>query len=63
MAAYAKSRTEMDRATGLLLDNSGILISDAQRGEVTHLPTVPDVAPRQDAQPGVTPQAAQPQAP
>jgi len=63
MAAYAKSRTEMDRATGLLLDHSGILIADAQRGEVTHLPTVPDVAPRQDAQPGATPRPVQPQAP
>ena len=63
MAAYEKSRTEMDRATGLLLDHSGILIADAQRGEVTHMPTVPDIAPRQDLQPGAMPQAAQPQTP
>lgn len=48
MAAYQKSRVEMDRATGLLLDNAGILLSDVQRGEVTHLPNVPYVAPRQD---------------
>jgi selenocysteine lyase/cysteine desulfurase len=45
MAAYEKSRVELDRATGLLLENSGIVVEDAQRGEVTHMPKVPFVAP------------------
>ncbi len=47
-AAYEKSRIELDRATGLLLDHAGIDITDATRGQVTHLPSVPFVAPRQD---------------
>jgi outer membrane protein len=50
-AAYEKSRIELDRATGLLLDHSGIDVADATRGQVTHLPKVPYVAPRQDASP------------
>ena len=59
-AAYEKSRIELDRATGLLLDHAGINVADATRGQVTHLPTVPYVAPRQDAVP-VTPPASAPQ--
>lgn len=59
-AAYEKSRIELDRATGLLLDHAGIDVADATRGQVTHLPTVPYVAPRQDAPP-VTPPASAPQ--
>ena len=43
MAAYEKSRVEMDRATGLLLDHSGIVVADAQRGQVVHMPAIPDV--------------------
>jgi outer membrane protein len=50
-AAYEKSRVELDRATGLLLDHSGIDINDATRGQVNHLPKVPDVAPRQPGKP------------
>jgi outer membrane protein len=50
-AAYEKSRVELDRATGLLLDHTGIDIADATRGQVTHLPKVPYVVPRQDANP------------
>jgi outer membrane protein len=50
-AAYEKSRIELDRATGLLLDHAGIDIAEATRGQVTHLPTVPYVAPRQDRAP------------
>jgi outer membrane protein TolC len=60
-AAYEKSRIELDRSTGLLLDHAAIDINDATRGQVTHLPAVPYVAPRQDtpsAQPSVTPPAA-----
>src|SRR5437762_297989 len=37
MAAYEKARIELDRATGLLLDHANILVSDAERGEVTHI--------------------------
>ena len=56
-AAYEKSRIELDRATGLLLDHSGIDIADATRGQVTHLPSVPYIAPRQDTGPGAQPAA------
>jgi outer membrane protein len=59
-AAYEKSRIELDRATGLLLDHSNIDLNDATRGQVTHLPNVPYVAPRQDVQPAAEPA---PQAP
>ena len=48
MAAYEKSRVELDRAVGTLLDHNGIDIADAARGQVTHLPNVPYVAPRKD---------------
>jgi outer membrane protein TolC len=48
MAAYEKSRLELDRATGELLDHAGISIDDAARGQVTHMPNVPYVAPRKD---------------
>jgi outer membrane protein len=47
-AAYEKSRIELDRATGLLLDHAGIDVADATRGQVTHLPNVPYVAPREE---------------
>jgi outer membrane protein len=57
-AAYEKSRLELDRATGELLDHAGISIDDAARGQVTHLPNVPYVAPLKDL-PGTPP--AQPQ--
>jgi outer membrane protein TolC len=56
-AAYEKSRLELDRATGLLLEHAGIDIADATRGQVTHLPNVPYVAPRPDVQPDAQPSA------
>ena len=59
-AAYEKARVELDRATGLLLDHSGIVMADAERGEVTHMPNVPYVAPSQDAQPGAPSQPPPP---
>jgi len=67
-AAYEKSRIELDRATGLLLDHAGIDVADATRGQVTHLPSIPYVAPRQDAAPvgsssSTTPPATQPTQP
>jgi len=57
MVAYEKSRVELDRATGQLLDHAGISIDDAARGQVTRLPNVPYIAPRKDV-----PSAAQPSA-
>ncbi|MGB8580308.1 MAG: TolC family protein [Candidatus Sulfotelmatobacter sp.] len=63
--AYEKSRIELDRATGDLLDHNGISVDDAARGQVTHMPNVPYIAPRKElpsvAQP--PPQAAAPQSP
>jgi outer membrane protein TolC len=47
-AAYVKSRLELDRATGELLDHAGIMMDDAVRGQVTHMPAVPYVEPRQN---------------
>jgi outer membrane protein len=57
-AAYEKSRIELDRATGLLLDHSGIDIADATRGQVQHMPNVPYVTPRPDAVPTAPPSSA-----
>jgi outer membrane protein TolC len=64
-AAYEKSRIELDRATGLLLDHTNIDVAEATRGQVTRLPSVPYVAPRQGIAPGQTnpPQAISPQTP
>jgi outer membrane protein TolC len=63
--AYEKSRIELDRATGTLLDHDGISIDDAAKGQVSHLPSAPYIAPRKDmpsvAQP--LPQAAPAQQP
>lgn len=50
MANYEKSRLELDRATGILLDHAGIIMDDAVRGQVTHAPNVPYVEPRQNPQ-------------
>jgi outer membrane protein TolC len=50
MAAYEKSRVELDRATGLLLENTGIVVEDAERAQVTHMPKVPFVTQRSDVQ-------------
>jgi len=50
MASYEKSRLELDRATGLLLEHAGIIMADAERGQVTHAPNVPYVAPREHPQ-------------
>jgi len=54
MAAYEKSRIELDRAVGTTLDHAGISIDDAAKGQVTRMPNVPSVAPRKDL-PSVTP--------
>ncbi len=59
-AAYEKSQVEMDRATGLLLDHAGIIMADAERGQVTQMPNVPYVAVRDNPQ-SVMPPSQQPQ--
>jgi outer membrane protein len=68
MAAYEKARVELDRATGDLLVSTGIQIADAERGQVTNQPHVPDVTSRKDLPPATpdsapapTPIAPQPQ--
>lgn len=48
-AAYEKAEVELDRATGLLLEHAGIVMADAEKGQVTHMPTIPFIAPRPDA--------------
>jgi outer membrane protein len=60
-AAYEKAEVELDRATGLLLEHAGIVMSDAEKGEVTHMPKVPFVAPRQDTTPVMPAAGSQPQ--
>jgi outer membrane protein len=63
--AYEKSRVELARATGTLLDDDGISIDDAVRGQVTRTPRAPYIAPRQ-ALPSVAqpaPQTTAPQTP
>jgi len=59
MAAYEKSQVELDRATGLLLDHTGIVMADAQKGLVEHQPSVPFIAPRSDVQSVMPPQPGQ----
>jgi outer membrane protein len=60
MAAYEKSRVELDRSTGVTLDHAGISIDDAAKGQVTRMPSVPYIAPRKDM-PSMAPAAPQPQ--
>jgi outer membrane protein len=55
LAGYEKAQIELDRSTGLLLDHAGIILSDAQRGEVTHMPAVPFVAPQSNTSPEALP--------
>ncbi len=60
-ALYEKAQVELDRAIGLLLDHAGIMISEAERGQVTQAPSIPHVAARPaDQLPPPNPQA-QPQ--
>ena len=59
-AAYEKSRVELDRATGLLLEHNGIDLADAETGVVTKMPAVPYVTPRTDAEPMAAPQSPAP---
>jgi outer membrane protein TolC len=65
LVAYEKSRVELDRATGQLLDHIGVSIDDAARGQVTRMPNVPFIAPRKEmpsvAKPAPQAGAQQPQ--
>jgi outer membrane protein len=68
MAAYEKSRVELDRVIGFTLDRLGILVADAERGQVSKMPAVPYATERQNVMPEVQPQQqpqpqAQPQQP
>jgi outer membrane protein len=60
-AAYEKAETELDRATGVLLDHAGIEITDALRGQVTHAPHIPHVVARPADQSTPVNPAPQPQ--
>src|ERR1700728_1717937 len=62
LVAYEKSRIELDRATGALLDHIGVSIDDAAKGQVTRMPNVPYITPRKDL-PSVAQPAPQPAAP
>ncbi len=46
MSNYQKARVELDRTIGATLDRMGILMADAERGEVTKMPNVPYVTAR-----------------
>jgi outer membrane protein TolC len=63
MAAYEKSRVELDRAVGTTLDHNGISIDDAARGQVTRMPNAPYVAPRKNLESITQPAQAAPQTP
>jgi outer membrane protein TolC len=58
-ASYEKAVVELDRATGLLLEHTGIVMADAESGQITHMPDVPMVAPRKDVQPVLQPGSPQ----
>jgi outer membrane protein len=45
-STYEKARVELDRSIGATLDRLGILMNDAERGQVSKMPSVPYVAPR-----------------
>jgi outer membrane protein len=60
MAAYEKSRVELDRAAGTLLEHNSISVDDAARGQVTRMPNVPYVAPRKDPNALTQPLSTQP---
>ena len=46
MAAYEKSKVELDRVMGLTLTHNGIEIADAEAGKVTRMPAVPGLLQR-----------------
>lgn len=50
-STYEKSRVELDRATGVTLAQTGIVVEDAVQGEVKQLPHFVGVAPRVESAP------------
>jgi outer membrane protein TolC len=50
MTLYAKSRVELDRATGLTLTRTGIEIGEAEKGQIEHTPNIPGAVRREDRQ-------------
>jgi outer membrane protein len=58
---YEKSRVELYRSIGATLDRLGILMNDAERGQVSKMPSVPYVAPRPAEQQSPANPPAQPQ--
>src|SRR4051812_23611497 len=48
MTVYEKSHVELDRVVGLTLTRNGIVMDDAERGQVSHEPAVPGVQSRQE---------------
>jgi outer membrane protein TolC len=62
-AAYEKAQVELDRSTGLLLEHAGIVMDDAVKGEVTHMPKIPYVMPRPNADSVMSPQQTSQPAP
>ena len=60
MAAYVKSKVELDRVMGLTLTHNGIEIGDVESGRVTRMPRVPGVLPRTEQ---LEPPSMQPPAP
>jgi outer membrane protein len=61
VSTYEKSHVELDRVTGTTLDRLGILMADAERGQVTKMPSVPYVTPRPVEQQTPVNPSAQPQ--
>ncbi len=51
MAAYEKSRVELDRVMGLTLTHNGIEVADAEAGKVTRMPSVPGSAAAREPSP------------
>ena len=50
MAAYEKSRVALDQVTGFTLERNGIMLDDAVNGQITKMPTVPNVGPAVEQQ-------------
>lgn len=60
VANYEKSRVELDRSIGATLDRLGIIMTDAERGIVSKMPSVPYATPRPpEQQTPVEPPASQ----
>jgi outer membrane protein TolC len=60
-STYEKARVELDRSIGATLDRLGILMNDAERGQVSKQPSVPYVEPRPAEQQAPANPPAQPQ--